>query len=304
MKRFRRLGVFSSVTALSAFLLAPGCGSEPPPADPADGSPGTDALADAAKARDARPVPDSGDEDAFAPDVKTDADAAVTCAAPRGFSGPPAVTTSGWATDVFLVDLNGDGKDELVVGTSGATNSVAVYRSTGSGTFSLSDTYPLPFTTDVRVAEVNGDRRPDIVLGTGKALLNDGTGRFPTTAQLPTSGSWFVVGDVNADGKADFAAASGSIVTVTLSNATGYAPAVDYDTGAQAGWMALRDLDGNGRADLVVSHPTEGTLSVRLEASGAFPSSQTDLPIGTRRPRASSPLIFARCRIDTAIAHG
>ncbi len=276
-----RLSIFSSVAALTVLTLAPGCGTGSPPFfDAADGA--RDTFADRALPTDSLPADSSPVDAALGADVT---DASGTCPAGRGFPGPPAISTgpstaSAWVQELVMADLDGDGKQELVVGLNTyPKQTVEVYRATGDGTFALADRYTTSYVPGLMVGDVNGDRRADIIL-TGEVLINDGTGRFPSTIPMPPVGGLFAGGDVNGDGKVDFAnGTTATTVNVWRSTATGYGTPVAYDAGGQVDQVLLRDLDGNGRADLIVSHYAAGTVSVRLEASGDF-LPPVDYPIG------------------------
>lgn len=124
---------------------------------------------------------------------------------------------------VAIGDLDGQPGPELVVGNLYAQS--LVYYNDGHGSFLTTGPfgrvdYP---TKDVTLADLNGDRRLDIVIGydllRGNACpagfpcvrattyhLNDGVGRFPTSAEIPFSiatETSIAVADLNNDGLLD-----------------------------------------------------------------------------------------------------
>jgi uncharacterized protein YjdB len=103
-------------------------------------------------------------------------------------------------------------------------------------------------------------------------------------------------GDFNGDGKPDLAIANfggvagGSSVSVLLGNGDGtFQPAVDYLAGNGVSAVAIADVNGDGKADLVVTNYYDGTVSVLLgNGDGTF----------------QSPLTFAAGKNPLAVAIG
>lgn len=120
-----------------------------------------------------------------------------------------------------LVDLNGDGKPDLLVCNYWGGN-VAVFLNKGDGTFLPPTRYPVgSYPIMLRVADFNRDGKPDFVVpsaGTSHVTLyrNRGNGQFEDPVVLETGGgdcrSVFVA-DFNRDGKPD-------LVTQNQANAT------------------------------------------------------------------------------------
>ncbi|MGB2605936.1 MAG: FG-GAP-like repeat-containing protein [Candidatus Sulfotelmatobacter sp.] len=202
---------------------------------------------------------------------------------------------------VVAVDVNGDGKPDLVVVNGCGSDhscftdgSVGVLLNNGNGTFSTAVTYSSNgwSPAGVAFADVNGDGKPDIVVvnqcsaigsgycttdGTVAVLLGNGDGTFQAAVNYDSGGFQAVsvaIADVNADGHPDLVVlnqcgsstlgpcASHGTIAVLLGNGDGtFQPALTYDTGGfeaddglDAEAVAVADLRGDGKLDLVVAN--------------------------------------------------
>ena len=110
-------------------------------------------------------------------------------------------------------DLNGDGRDDIIVAREDAANELAVYLS-GGDAFASPIRIPLPSPIDVDVGDVNGDGKLDAVAvnlehGSVSVLLGVGNGTFlpPHTVPLGQTPAWLALADLDGDGRADIAVA-------------------------------------------------------------------------------------------------
>jgi FG-GAP-like repeat/FG-GAP repeat len=198
------------------------------------------------------------------------------------------------AWSIAVGDLNGDGKPDMVVANQYGT--VGVLLGQGDGTFLPAVGYATGGgALSVVIADVNGDHKPDLIVanaggggaGDGNTVavfLGNGDGTFQT-AVLYGSGGYstasgdlisisLVVEDVNGDGKADVIVAnhcaindnycSEGTVGVLVGNGDGtFKPVVSYGSGGYlAGQLAVADLNGDGKLDLIVTNcATTGSTS-------------------------------------------
>jgi len=100
-------------------------------------------------------------------------------------------------------DFNKDGKIDLAVAEADYT---AVLLGNGDGTFGTAMTYEA--TGPALAVDVNGDNILDLVTGSG-IMLGNGDGSFQPAIPVdiggaPVSGSFFIAGDFNHNGKVDF----------------------------------------------------------------------------------------------------
>lgn len=129
-----------------------------------------------------------------------------TFTAPTGSS--PLPTSAGAFPTQIVADVNGDGKDDLVLGLD-------IFVSTGRQGFALEQVLLLNGYAvtigSVSVADFNGDGLPDIavgMLGGNDVVLfiNDGTGKYEvTTYAIGVNAVDSVVADFNHDSKPDIA---------------------------------------------------------------------------------------------------
>jgi hypothetical protein len=201
-----------------------------------------------------------------------------------GTGGQPRTVTSG--------DLNGDGMLDLAIANywdhtvsvllnttapGAATPTFATHQDSATGNYPCS----------AALGDFNGDGKPDVAIANGTSntvsvLMNTtapgaaiptlaahqdfGTGNFPWSVALR---------DLNGDGKLDLAIANydSDSVSVLLNTTTpgaatpAFAVKQDFGTGWIPASVALGDLSGDGKPDLVVINNGTNDISVLLSTT-------------------------------------
>jgi hypothetical protein len=196
-----------------------------------------------------------------------------------------------WIQDkVKSVDVDSDGKLDLVFFNTSAANGAAVtiYKGDGAGGFSFQ---PIPgglvqgFAT--AIGDFNGDGSPDILsVQPGESmdeivvLPNDGTGRFgpqvrTLTGQPFSSVEGAIAEDFDGDGKTDVAlrpAGQGNFTGIILFTATTggrFSEPIIYQPSVVAPAMAAGDFNRDGLPDILSMNNT-GQLTIVSAQGGGF----------------------------------
>jgi hypothetical protein len=214
----------------------------------------------------------------------------LTSKAGGGYNAATTLTTGANTQNIALVDVNGDGKLDLIAANLGypagdasgknpVSGNVTVSLGNGNGTFQAATPITIGlYPSWVTVADVNGDGKKDLIVGTTDAsssqivvLPGVGNGTFGTAISksvyaYPIN---ITVGDFNNDGKQDLAVthnAGHSPVSILQGNGDGtfslasLIMAGDTPVGAVAA-----DFSGSGLPDLaVVDNAYQGSGSVAV----------------------------------------
>jgi hypothetical protein len=231
----------------------------------------------------------------------------------QNFSSPGSLTTnsfgrevdlavSGYPSSIAVADLDGDGKADIVTANQQGSTVSILKNLGGGGTISAgSFATPVSFATgpnpwNVFIVDIDGDGKPDVVtLDQGSAnhkisiLRNLGvvhgitTNSFAQAVDLAgaDTGETLAVGDLDGDGKPDLVAGSytgGTIAVYRNKSVAGsittnsFAAPVVFAIGASVHTVALGDLDGDGKLDVaaVTQSPSSLVLFKNLGTPGSF----------------------------------
>lgn len=195
--------------------------------------------------------------------------------------------TSGTSPEFLAIgDFDGDGKLDLATAATGS-NAVSVFRNTGStGAVSFAarfDSTTGTTPTGIAIADIDGDGKLDLVnanYGSTNISVFRNTGTpgsiafaSRVNANVTSAPFGIAIGDLDGDGKPDVVAANegGGNVSVLRNTSTvgsvSFAAKVDFTAGNGSVNVAIADLDGDGRLDLVVVNQTAGTISILRNTS-------------------------------------
>jgi hypothetical protein len=225
-----------------------------------------------------------------------------------GFGEPTSVAVGGDFPGYPAIGyFNGDGIPDLAT-PNGGSNTVSVLLGNGAGGFSPVLGSPFPVGTnpwDIAIGDFDGDEKLDLATANRDShnvsvLLDDGAGGFSPAPGSPfsvgTAPLIVAIGDLNGDGKLDLATANRDSDTVSVllgDGAGGFSPAPDspFSVGTTPTFVAIGDLNGDGKPDLAVSNETSNDVSV-LVGDGAGGFSPAPVP-GSPIPVGASPQAVA-----------
>ena len=200
---------------------------------------------------------------------------------------------------VACEDYNRDGKVDLAVANI-YSNNISLLMGTGNGTFGAATNYAVGVNPEsIITTDVNGDGMIDLAVANTNSnnvsvLLGTGTGSFAAAINFAAGvqPSYIISADLNNDGKDDLVAENyGSNNVSVLLNCTAictgsYGPAYNLIADTNPRFIINKDLDKDGKADLIVANQTSNNVSILMGlGAGNFsaPTNYTvgDLPVST-----------------------
>lgn len=189
-------------------------------------------------------------------------------------------------------DLDGDGKLDMVV-TNATTGSISLYRNTstvgaittGSFTAKVDFFTSLNNPRNIAIRDFDGDGKPDIAISNGNSAnaavfrntttagnFSSGSLTGPTLFTTGTAPSGIISGDVDGDGKFDLVISNSTSNTISVLRNTStvgsisFATKVDFATNTGPHNLAMADIDGDGKDDVIVPNSV-GNISVLRNSS-------------------------------------
>ncbi len=189
------------------------------------------------------------------------------CATAQQFTEAPRYDSTSNVQGVVAGDFNRDGKPDVAFAACCYT--LTIKLGNGDGTFTTSQQIDASEATAIASGDWNEDGIADLALTTSfpssvYILLGKGDGTFTlaNTYSLTDQPFGIAAGDVNGDGVADLAIAyepqftTGGVDVLLGVGGGAFQPAVPYLVPGYAFSVAVADLNGDGRADVVASEYT------------------------------------------------
>ncbi|MGZ3895091.1 MAG: FG-GAP-like repeat-containing protein [Flavisolibacter sp.] len=213
---------------------------------------------------------------------------------PASFSNAGDYGTGNYPVGVVMIDLNDDGKPELV-SVNSLGNNISILKNsstTGNPVFlQKMDLAAGPDPKKLAVGDLDGDGKPEIVVvnfnagnaSTISVFRNTSTGSTisfaPKTDYATGNGTIGLdITDINGDGKPDIMTCSGNSGFFSIfQNATppggalSFSPRQDITTPGHGDNLVLADLDKDGKPDIIITDFSSSSISVyRNNSSGGY----------------------------------
>ncbi|MCO5240492.1 MAG: FG-GAP-like repeat-containing protein [Chitinophagaceae bacterium] len=176
-------------------------------------------------------------------------------------------------SDVSAVDVDIDGKPDIISNQNLSKNSIVAYRNTSTpGNFSfeekkvITNTYASRFTFN----DIDGDGKQDLIVAGNTSYVifsrnNSSPGNvvFDPAISLPLatdnrSNTTLAVGDIDGDGRPDIITGdfSGPSISVIRNTSTpgipSFAAAERFDVSGSSGFIAIGDLNGDNKKEIII----------------------------------------------------
>jgi len=245
---------------------------------------------------------------------------------------PVDFNTGGNPMASAVADFDGDGLEDIAVANS-TSNTISIFLNKASGSSITSNSFTrsdiaTPFSpTAIVAADLNGDGKIDlaVVYQTGNIMsafpnLSTGAGNvnFTSRGDFPCGGNANAIAaaDIQNDGKVDLVTANSASNTISVfrnqigvNGGVSFVAKVDFATGKTPSSLAIADIDGDGRPEIISGNFTDNTISVfknNTSPGGGIPATsigaKLDIVVGGRATAVFSSFIDNDTHPDIIVA--
>lgn len=183
------------------------------------------------------------------------------------------LSVSSTPNSVVINDLDGDGKPDISIAKN--TGKLEVYRNSSSSTIALET--PVTLTLEynggaIYSDDLNGDGKPDLVVmnetNALHAFKNTSTSGSISFQALPPYSLGYdnyilKLHDFDGDGRADIVAFDDwdrddirILKNISTSSSVAFQKVISFPTNSDLNVVAIADMNGDGKADLLIPHPS------------------------------------------------
>ncbi len=197
--------------------------------------------------------------------------------------------------NVAMADLDGDGKTDIATANKDK-KTISVFKNTstiGGGSFAQKVDFTADYAGRIAIGDLDGDGKPDLTVtnypsATVSVFRNTTTqGVIDARSFAPNvnfaivhSGSGLAIGDLDGDGKPDLAVTNSDPSTsvsvlrnTSTPGAITFALKVDFNTNGYPRSIALGDLDGDGKPELIIGTNQEISVFKNTSTPGTISAS-------------------------------
>ncbi len=202
------------------------------------------------------------------------------------FSAGPLIGSEASAVTVRLLDINNDGKLDVLIPVSSQMPRLPIHYNFGTYDFIGQSSMTLQGPRQMVAADFNLDGNVDIFAvsytGNHGLYMGAGAGLFSTSSVSSAGCSQPIgaaVADFNEDGYADVVVTNGlgNTLGLYLNNKVGNFNSIAlFNAGSQPSFVAAQDVDADGHVDAVVLNVSDKTVGVFLgTGNGTFQAMKT-----------------------------